>query len=109
MTDAFSARSDDDIITTADDLDEIVRNQSVTPFHQVQRGFTLADADAWLARRRRLEPDVPVLDWSEANGLVPAAGAPVGNRVSAPGSPRREAELPAAPRFEVLRIEWPAR
>jgi hypothetical protein len=68
-----------------------------------------ADADAWLARRRRLEPDVPVLDWSEANGLVPAAGAPVGNRVSAPGSPRREAELPAAPRFEVLRIEWPAR
>jgi hypothetical protein len=68
-----------------------------------------AEADAWLARRRRLEPEVPVLDWSEADGLVPATGAPPGNRNSAPGNPRRAADLGVTPRFELLRIEWPAR
>jgi hypothetical protein len=74
-----------------------------------RQGIPRAEADAWLTRQRRLEPDVPVLDWSEAEGLVPATGAPVGNRDSAPGNPRREAELSAASRFEVLRLEWRAR
>jgi hypothetical protein len=66
-------------------------------------------ADAWIARQRRMEPDVPVLDWGEAQGLLPATGAPSGNRDSGPGNPRSEAALLSPPRFEMLRIEWPVR
>ena len=89
-------------------LQEFVRLYADVPPARVRRqSVPREDFPAWLARQRQLDPGVHLLDWDEQRGLVPAVSAPP-QRNDSPGMPRREAELPAAPRVAILRIEPPA-
>jgi hypothetical protein len=81
-------------------------------YHGVARGRVAArtverrDWPDWIAAVRAADPDVVVLDWSDAEGFVPASALPP-KRMSAQGKPRADDGGARTGTLNVMRIAPP--